>query len=109
MSATTPSQAASISSTRPVEYAGGGHLRIYRAANLGNAIGVFVSIDGVRVARLGYGQSYSAPISAGPHVVSVIAYPNYLFLAPTEIHLTVQRGQNYAFTLNWRGDRLVLR
>jgi hypothetical protein len=84
------------------------YLNIHRAANLGTGLGVYITIDGASVARMGYGQSYSGTLTPGSHLMSIKAYPNYLFLQPTEKHVTVAAGQTYTFTVSWRGEILVL-
>ena len=84
-------------------------LTIRRAANLGVGLFLTVSIDGVKVADLGYGQTYDAPVSSGQHVLSVILRPNQLFLRPTQTNLTVEPGRTYVLTAMWEGEQVVLR
>ena len=85
-----------------------GRLIIQRAANLGTALVLNVSIDGKQVAALPRGQTYSGSISPGQHVVSVLLVPNQLNLPPTKKRLSVQAGQTYSFTAMWQGDTVVL-
>jgi hypothetical protein len=86
-----------------------GRLIIRRAANLGTGLFISVSIDGAKVADLGMGQTYDAPLPVGRHVLSVILRPNLLFLSPTQKTLNVETGKTYAFTAMWQGQTVVLR
>jgi hypothetical protein len=85
-----------------------GTLVIRRAPNLGSLIVLDVSVDGQHVASLSPGQAYNGSLSAGAHLLSVMARPNNMHLSPTEKHLTVENGQTYAFTARWQGENLLL-
>src|SRR5262245_51462284 len=70
---------------------GSGHLVIVRAANLGTAI-IGFSIDGKQVRKLNFNEKYDAPISAGPHTLSVVPVPNSEHATPNDLKLTVETG-----------------
>lgn len=99
----------SLSSASTMASAESGRLVIRRAANLGSGLFLNVSVDGKKVAALGKGHTYDGPLSAGPHVVSVVVIPDQISLPPTEKRLTVKNGQTYAFTAMWNGNMLVLK
>jgi hypothetical protein len=62
----------STSAASTVASADSGRLVIKRVADFGTSL-VYVSIDGKQVASLSTGQTYNGSLSAGPHVVSVMA------------------------------------
>ena len=98
----------SNATTTTMANANSGRLVINRAANMGSALFLNVSIDGKHVGSFGEGQGYNGSLSEGPHVVSVILEPNQLNLAPTKKSITVKKGQTYTFTAMWQGDSVVL-
>ena len=98
----------SNATTTTTANANSGRLVIKRAANMGSALFLDVSIDGKYVGSYPEGQSYSGSLSEGPHVVSVILRPNQLNLAPTKKSITVQKGHTYTFTAMWQGESVVL-
>jgi hypothetical protein len=91
----------------------GGHptarLIVQRAPNFGNDLVVRLLIDGARVADIPRNQHYGGVLSAGRHVLTVLALPNTGSRRPTSIRLTLQSGHVYIFTATWESDRLVLR
>lgn len=105
---TLPRISSFAASVNSVHESGVGHLTINRLPNLGGGIGAFISIDGVSVARIGWGESYHGSLAPGDHVISITVQPNFLFRAPAEKRLNVRAGENYIFTLRWKGDRLNL-
>jgi hypothetical protein len=87
---------------------GGARLIVQRAPNFGTNLFVRLSIDGKRVADIPWNQHYGGTISAGRHVLSVLALPNTASRRPTSMRLTVKSGRAYVFTATWQQDRLVL-
>jgi hypothetical protein len=85
------------------------NLVIRRAPNFGSLLVLEVSIDGQHVASLSPGQAYNGSLTAGEHLLSVMARPNNLHLGPTEKRITVENGQTYAFTAMWQGENLLLK
>ena len=80
-----------------------------RAPNFGTDLAVHLSIDGREVADIVRDRRYDGFISAGHHVLSVVALPNIELRRPTSLRLTVQPGHTYVFTAVWESDRVVLR
>ena len=91
----------------------GGHptarLIVQRTPNFGTNLVVRLSIDGTRVANIPRNQHYGGFLSAGHHVLTVLALPNTESRRPTSMRLTVQPGHVYIFNATWESDRLVLR
>jgi hypothetical protein len=87
---------------------GGGRLVIVRAANMGEDLTVNLRIDGKVAANIDVGGQYNAPLTAGPHVLTVLATPNRDADSPTQKRIVVKQGQTYTFTAMWRGQSLVL-
>ena len=98
----------SNATTTTTANANSGRLVINRAANMGSALFLNVSIDGKHVGSYGEGQSYNGFLSEGPHLVSVTLEPNQLNLTPTQKRITVTKGHTYTFTAMWQGDSVVL-
>ena len=86
-----------------------GRLIVQRAPNFGTNLVVRLSIDGTRVADIPRNQHYGGFLSAGHHVLTVLALPNTESRRPTSTRLTVQSGHVYIFSATWDSDRLVLR
>src|ERR1700676_1614805 len=84
-------------------------LIVQRTPNFGTNLVVRLSIDGTRVANIPRNQHYGGFLSAGHHVLTVLALPNTESRRPTSMRLTVQSGHVYIFTASWDSDRLVLR
>lgn len=87
---------------------GSGHLTIVRAANLGGVI-VGFSIDGKQVMKLNFNEKYDAPISAGPHTLSVIPIPNSEHATANDLKLTVEAGKTYHYTIKRDDVRVILK
>jgi len=87
----------------------GGRLIVQRAPNFGTDLVVHLSIDGREVADIVRDRRYDGFISAGHHVLRVVALPNIDLRRPTSLRLTVQPGHTYVFTAVWESDRVVLR
>jgi hypothetical protein len=87
----------------------GGRLIVQRAPNFGTEIVVHLSIDGKEVANIQRDHRYEGFVSAGRHVLTVLALPNIELRRPTLMRLTIRPGHTYVFTAAWESDRLVLR
>jgi len=85
-----------------------GRLIVQRTPNFGTHLSIRMSIDGKKVANIGRNQHYGGVLSAGRHVVTVLALPNTEARRPTSMALTIKAGQVYIFTATWDSDRLVL-
>ena len=94
--------AASINAAAPA------YLTINRLPNVGGGVGVFISIDGVLIARIGWGESYHGGIPSGDHLISITWHPYFMVRTPTEQRIHFESGQSYVLTLKWKADRLVL-
>ena len=86
------------------------HVVVWRAADYGTIQYLDLSIDGVKVSTLGYGQGYQALVRPGKHVLSVNAAPSgYARTHVTHHRVNLQRGQTYIFTALWEeADRVAL-
>jgi hypothetical protein len=87
----------------------GGRLIVQRAANFGTDLAIRLSIDGKEVANIPRDRRYDAYVSAGSHVLTVLALPNTDVRRPTSTRLTIRSGHTYVLTAGWDADRLVLR
>ena len=83
----------------------GGRLIVHRAPNMG--AGLILSVDGVRVATIRYGNTYDGYLTPGRHVVSAVPAPNQVRQAPASVTLTVENGQTYSYTASRQGDFVV--
>ena len=86
----------------------GGRLIVQRSANFGTRLVLHLWIDGRDVADIQRDRRYDGFVSAGHHVLTVLAVPNSEFRQPTSTDLTVQPGYAYVFTAAWESDRVVL-
>jgi hypothetical protein len=85
-------------------------LIVMRIPNLGNHVIVDLSVDGVAVRSIEYGQTYKGLLSPGRHVLSVVASPNAKWKNPTDIVLNVRKGRTYNFTAMGDGSgNLILK
>ena len=85
-----------------------GRLIIVRSFKLGSVV-VGVSIDGKEVAKINFGNSYDAPIAAGPHLITVVPLGNREHAQPGQTRLTVQPGQTYKFTATQSDVSIILK
>ncbi len=92
----------------PASAADHGQLTIKRSANFGANLGVDVWVDGKRVVRLRYGQTYTGSLPAGVHEVRAEVTARRQTNSPVT-HLTVESGKHYQLTAAWHGQDLVLR
>jgi hypothetical protein len=90
-------------SDRPVNGAAA-HLVVRRLPGLGNRVIVNLSIDGVPVAAIPYGQTYRGLLPPGRHVVSVLATPHPKWPTPSQMILDVRSGHTYNFTATSDGS-----
>jgi hypothetical protein len=86
----------------------GGRLIVQRSPNFGTNLVVHLWIDGRDVADIQRDRRYDGFVSAGHHVLTVIAVPHSEFRQPTSTDLTVQPGHAYVFTAAWESDHVVL-
>jgi hypothetical protein len=87
-----------------------GRLIVMRIPNLGNHVIVDLSVDGVAVRPIEYGQTYKGLLSPGRHVLSVVASPNAKWKTPSDIILNVRKGETYSFTAMGDGSgNLILK
>src|SRR5258708_5158429 len=75
-----------------------GRLIVQRTPNFGTHLSIRMSIDGKKVANIGRNQHYGGVLSAGRHVVTVLALPNTEARRPTSVAPTIKSGQGYSFT-----------
>jgi hypothetical protein len=88
----------------------GARLIIRRIANLGNRVIVDLSVDGVPVLPIVYGQTYEGFLAPGRHVLSVLATPSPKWPDPSDLILNVRTGETYSFTAMGDGaGRLILK
>jgi hypothetical protein len=85
-----------------------GRLVIVRSANLGS-IAVNLKIDGVQTANIYKARRYDAPLTAGPHVLTVSPVSRFEQSKPTEKRLTVQPGKTYTFTAKLDDVQIILK
>jgi hypothetical protein len=73
-------------------------------------VAVDLSIDGVAVQPITYGQTYEGFLPSGRHVLSVVATPNPKWPKPSQIILNVRNGRTYSFTAMGDGSgHLILK
>ena len=76
--------------------------------NFGRNLVIDLWIDGREVANIERDRRYDRFMSAGHHVLTVLAVPDSEFRQPRSIDLTVQPGRTYVFTAAWESDHVVL-
>src|ERR1700676_5465005 len=87
----------------------GARLIVQRAPNFGTELVVHLSVDGREVADILRDHRYDGFVSAGHHVLTVLALPNTESRRPTSVRVTARSGHTYVFTAAWEADHLVLR
>jgi hypothetical protein len=87
----------------------GARLIVQRAPNFGTELVVHLSVDGREVADILRDHRYDGFVSAGRHVLTVLALPNTESRRPTSVRVTARSGHTYIFTAAWEADHLVLR
>ena len=91
------------------ELMGNSGLTLFRVADFGNQLGLSISIDGIPITTLSWGEGYRAFIRPGRHVITVTDSP--LPYGKTKFtHRTIDfvPGHNYAFTALWDVETITL-
>ena len=86
------------------------HLIVRRAADFGTDIYLRLFIDGIHVTTLALNEGYEAIVRPGQHVLSIATGPSFAGKTRyTYHHVTMKRGESYAFTALWvEADRASL-
>ena len=85
-----------------------GRLTVERAANFGWNLGFNLQIDGRSVRNVVLGRSYTALLSPGPHVLTVIQVPSRGYSAPTSTTVNIQPGTEHLYQAVWESNLVVL-
>jgi hypothetical protein len=115
LAAGATTQAGAIGSTRSFPRDGAivtdnARLVVRRAADFGTDIYLKLFVDGIQVTTLALNEGYEAIVRPGHHVLSIATGPSFDDKTKsTYHHVTMRRGQNYAFTALWvEADRATL-
>ena len=91
------------------ELMGNSGLTIFRGADFGNQIGLSISIDGIPITTLSWGEGYRAIIRPGRHILTVTDTPSpYGKTKFTHRTINLIPGQNYSFTALWEVETILL-
>jgi hypothetical protein len=90
-------------------YRGSGLLVVNRAADFGTQLFLSLTVDGIPVANLPWGQRFEGLLSPGHHVLTALAVPQPGVRRPSSLHVRIEPGRAYIFTAVWESDRVVLR
>jgi hypothetical protein len=91
------------------ELMGNSGLTIFRGADFGNQIGLSISIDGIPITTLSWGEGYRAIIRPGRHILTVTDTPSpYGKTKFTHRTINLISGQNYSFTALWEVETILL-
>jgi hypothetical protein len=91
------------------ELMGNSGLTIFRGADFGNQIGLSISIDGIPITTLSWGEGYRAIIRPGRHILTVTDTPSpYGKTKFTHRTVNLASGQNYSFTALWEVETILL-
>jgi hypothetical protein len=91
------------------ELMGNSGLTIFREADFGNQLGLSISIDGIPITTLSWGEGYRAIIRPGRHVLTVSDTPSpYGKTKFTRRTINLVPGQNYSFTAIWDVETILL-
>ena len=85
-----------------------GRLTVDRAPNFGWNLGFNLQIDGRPVTNLVLGHSYSTPLSAGPHVLTVYKVPSVGYTEPTSTTVNIQPGAEHLYVAMWDSGLVYL-
>jgi len=85
-----------------------GRLTVERAANFGWNLGFNLQIDGRSVRNVVLGRSYTALLSPGPHVLTVIQVPSRGYSAPTSTTVNIQPGAEHLYQAVWDSNLVYL-
>lgn len=91
-----------------VAFADSAQLVIHRAPNLGSRTWLRVWIDHNEFKAVAVGHDFTAPISSGRHVISILPTDNPWHFPPTKRAIDVRGDRTYEFTAVWRNDRVAL-
>ena len=82
---------------------------VFRVADFGNLLGLSISIDGIPITTLSWGEGYRAIIRPGRHVITVSDSPSpYGKTKFTRRTIDFAPGQNYSFTAIWDVETITL-
>ena len=91
------------------ELMGNSGLTIFRGADFGNQIGLSISIDGIPITTLSWGEGYRAIVRPGRHILTVTDTPSpYGKTKFTHRTIHLISGQNYSFTALWEVETILL-
>src|SRR6266480_196353 len=91
------------------ELMGNSGLMIFRGADFGNQIGLSISIDGIPITTLSWGEGYRAVVRPGRHVLTVTDTPSpYGKTKLTHRTVDFAPGQSYSFTALWDVETILL-
>ncbi len=91
------------------ELMGNSGLMIFRGADFGNQIGLSISIDGIPITTLSWGEGYRAVVRPGRHQLTVTDTPSpYGKTKLTHRTVNFAAGQNYSFTALWDVETILL-
>jgi len=91
------------------ELMGNSGLTIFRGADFGNQIGLSISIDGIPITTLSWGEGYRAIVRPGRHILTVTDTPSpYGKTKFTHRTIHLASGQNYSFTALWEVETILL-
>ena len=91
------------------ELMGNSGLTVFRGADFGNQIGLSISIDGIPITTLSWGEGYRAIIRPGRHILTVTDTPSpYGKTKFTHRTINLAPGQNYSFTALWEVETILL-
>lgn len=91
------------------ELMGNSGLTIFRGADFGNQLGLSISIDGIPITTLSWGEGYRAIIRPGRHILTVTDTPSpYGKTKFTHRTINLIPGQNYSFTALWEVETILL-
>ena len=82
---------------------------VFRVADFGNLLGLSISIDGIPITTLSWGEGYRAIVRPGRHVITVSDSPSpYGKTKFTRRTIDFAPGQNYSFTAIWDVETITL-
>ena len=88
---------------------GNSGLTVFRGADFGNQIGLSISIDGIPITTLSWGEGYRAIVRPGRHILTVTDTPSpYGKTKLTHRTIDLIPGQNYSFTALWDVETILL-
>ena len=91
------------------ELMGNSGLTIFRGADFGNQLGLSISIDGIPITTLSWGEGYRAVVRPGRHILTVTDTPSpYGKTKFTHRTVNLASGQNYSFTALWEVETILL-